>query len=198
MNRTMAALGKEAALILIDVQKAFVEMEDTGRRRNNPQAVANMARLLEAFRNRGLAVFHVRHASKEPGSLLRPERSGYEAIGEAAERADEPVLVKHVNSAFIGTDLEQRLRDGGYETVVIAGITTNHCVETTTRMAGNLGFDARLVEDACYTFDRVGHSGEVESAEAIHAMTLSNLDGEFARIETTETVLAALRHSAAA
>ncbi|MVA98502.1 isochorismatase family protein [Nitratireductor sp. CAU 1489] len=194
----MAAPGKEAALILIDVQKAFVEMEAAGHRRNNPQAVANMARLLDAFRNQGLAVFHIRHASTEPGSLLRPERSGFEAIGETRERPGEAVLVKHVNSAFIGTDLEQQLRDGRHETVILAGITTNHCVETTTRMAGNLGFDARLVDDACYTFDRVGRSGEVESAEAIHAMTLSNLDGEFATIETTETVLAALRHSAAA
>ncbi len=192
------ALGKEVALILVDVQKAFVEMEAAGHRRNNPDAVSNMARLLGAFRDRRLAVFHIRHASTEATSLLRPDRCGYEAIGEASERPGEPVLVKQVNSAFIGTDLEQRLRDGGHRTLVIAGITTNHCVETTSRMAGNLGFDVRLVSDACYTFDRVGYAGGVESAEAIHAMTLSNLDGEFATIETTDTVLAALRHSAAA
>lgn len=194
----MTALEKGAALILVDAQQAFVEMERAGRRRNNPQAVANMARLLGAFREQGLAVFHIRHASTEPDSLLRPERGGYQAIGEVRERSGEPVLVKHVNSAFIGTDLEKRLREGGHETLVVAGITTNHCVETTTRMAGNLGFEARLVSDACYTFDRVGHNGETESAEAIHNMTLSNLDGEFATIETTETVLAALRRSAAA
>jgi nicotinamidase-related amidase len=114
------------------------------------------------------------------------------------EAEGEPVLIKHVNSAFIGTDLEARLRDGGHHTVVIAGITTNHCVETTTRMAGNLGFDARLVSDACYTFDRISFDGQPESAEAIHRMTLSNLAGEFATIETTDTVLARLAGRAAA
>ena len=186
------------ALILIDAQMAFVEWERAGQRRNNPDAVDNMARLLDAFRRGGLAIFHIRHASTEKDSALRPERSGYQAIPQARERAGEPVLVKHVNSAFIGTDLEKRLRDAGHQTLVIAGITTNHCVETTTRMAGNLGFEAQLVRDACYTFDRVGFDGRSESAEAIHNMTLSNLNGEFAAIVTTDTVIAAVADNIAA
>jgi nicotinamidase-related amidase len=190
-------LGK-VALILIDVQQAFVEREKAGERRNNRQALANIARLLAAFRERNMAIFHIRHASTEADSLLRPDRSGYQPIAEAGELEGEPVLVKNVNSAFIGTDLEKRLLGAGYETLMIAGITTNHCVETTMRMAGNLGFDARLVADACYTFDRIGFDGEVESAEAIHRMTLSNLNGEFATIETTDAVLAELGRRAAA
>jgi nicotinamidase-related amidase len=182
--------GQHSALILVDVQKAFLEWEREGLRRNNPQAIANIARLLAAFRRAGGAVFHIRHASTEENSALRPERSGYQPIDAARERPGEPVIVKHVNSAFIGTDLEKQLRDGGYTTLVIAGITTNHCVETTTRMAGNLGFDARLVEDACYTFDRIGFDGTPQTAQAIHDMTLSNLNGEFATIQTTDAVLA--------
>jgi nicotinamidase-related amidase len=188
----MAFVPGRTALVLVDVQQAFVEREQTGERRNNRQALANIARLLAAFRDRDMAIFHIRHASTEPGSRLRPDRSGYQPIMEAQEAEGEPVLVKHVNSAFIGTDLEKRLREGGYETLVIAGITTNHCVETTTRMAGNLGFDARLVSDACYTFDRIGFSGELEGAETVHQMTLSNLAGEFATIETTDCVVAAV------
>ncbi|WP_425419662.1 cysteine hydrolase family protein [Oricola indica] len=186
------------ALVLVDVQKAFLEWEAAGMRRNNPQAVDNIARLLAAFRREGMAVFHIRHASREAGSALRPEKPGYEPIDQARERGGEAVIVKHVNSSFIGTDLETRLRALGIETVVICGITTNHCVETTTRMAGNLGFDARLVSDACYTFDRTGHNGRHETAEDIHAMTLSNLDGEFATIETTDSLLAALDTGVAA
>lgn len=194
----MATLPKDAALILIDVQMAFVEWERDGLRRNNPQAVDNIARLLRAFRESGVAIFHVRHASTGENSSLRPERSGYQPIEQARERDGEPVIVKHVNSSFIGTDLEERLRDGGHRTLVIAGITTNHCVETTTRMAGNLGFDARLVSDACYTFDRVGLDGEVRSAEAIHDMTLTNLNGEFASIVTTDAIVAAVAEDMAA
>ncbi len=194
----MVTLPKDAALILIDVQMAFVEWERTGLKRNNPQAVENIARLLGAFRDRGLTVIHVRHASTEPDSALRPERSGYQPIEQARERDGEAVIVKHVNSSFIGTDLERHLRDGGHSTLVIAGITTNHCVETTTRMAGNLGFDARLVADACYTFDRVSLDGKVHSAEAVHDMTLTNLNGEFASIVTTDAIVAALAENIAA
>ena len=193
----MGALPTDAALILVDVQMAFVEWERAGLRRNNPQAVANIARLLAAFRAAGLAVFHIRHASTSPDSALRPDRSGYRPMEEARERDGEPVIVKHVNSSFIGTDLERRLIDGGHRTLVIAGITTNHCVETTTRMAGNLGFDARLVGDACYTFDRIGLDGEVRRAEAIHDMTLTNLNGEFASIVTTDAIVTALAEPAA-
>ena len=194
----MPHLPRSAALILIDVQKAFLEMEQAGQRRNNPQAVDNIARLLDAFRRSGRAIVHIRHASTENGSRLRPERSGYQPIESARERPGEAVIVKHVNSAFIGTDLEERLRAGHHETLVIAGITTNHCVETTTRMAGNLGFDARLVEDACYTFDRVGPDGRTHPAEIVHDMTLANLDGEFASIATTNAIVAALAETAAA
>ena len=188
----------KTALVLVDVQKAFLEWEAGGMRRNNPHAVDNIARLLAAFRREGMAVFHIRHASREAGSALAADKPGYRPIDAARERDGEPVLVKHVNSSFIGTDLEDRLRAAGITTVVICGITTNHCVETTTRMAGNLGFDARLVADACYTFDRTGHTGRHETAEDIHAMTLSNLDGEFATIETTDSLLAALDMGAAA
>lgn len=186
------------ALVLIDVQKGFLEREAAGERRNNPQAVSNMARLLDAFRRRGMMVIHIRHASTNPVSLLRPELPGFAVMGEVREIDGEPVLVKNVNSGFIGTDLEERLRRAGIATAVIAGITTNHCVETTARMAGNLGFDVRLVADACYTFDRTGHDGRRETAQDIHAMTLSNLDGEFAVIQTAGNLLAALDTSAAA
>jgi nicotinamidase-related amidase len=190
--------ANRTALLLVDVQKAFLEREANGERRNNPQAIANMARLLDAFRRRGMPVIHIRHASTKPQSLLRPELPGFAPMDEVREIAGEPVLVKNVNSGFIGTDLESRLRDVGVTTAIIAGITTNHCVETTARMAGNLGFDVRLAEDACYTFDRAGHNGRHETAQDIHAMTLSNLDGEFAIVESTDSLLAALETSAAA
>lgn len=180
------------ALIVVDVQRAFDEWEAAGRRRNNPNAVARIADLLAAFRTHGAPVFHIRHEGTKPNSTFLPSRTGYAVKDEAREQDGEPVIVKRVNSAFIGTDLEQRLRTGGIAALVICGATTNHCVETTTRMAGNFGFDARLVRDATWTFDRIGPDSDAHSAEEIHAMTLSNLNGEFARIVTTRDVIDSL------
>ncbi|WP_407178194.1 cysteine hydrolase family protein [Bradyrhizobium sp. STM 3562] len=188
----MDSLQPRTALIVVDVQRAFDEWEAAGRRRNNPAAVARIADLLRAFRNRAAPVFHIRHEGTHPRSSFLPGSTGYAVKDEARELPGEPVIVKRVNSAFIGTDLESRLRAAGITTLVICGATTNHCVETTTRMAGNLGFHARLVRDATWTFDRVGPDGDAHSAEDIHAMTLANLNGEFAQIVTTAEAIAAL------
>jgi len=183
------------ALIVVDVQRAFDEWEAAGKRRNNPQAVARIVDLLNAFRERGAPIFHIRHQGTRPNSSFLPGGTGYAVKDEARELAGEPVIVKRVNSAFIGTDLEARLRATGVTTLVICGATTNHCVETTTRMAGNLGFDASLVRDAAWTFDRTGPDGDAHSAEEIHAMTLANLNGEFARIVSASEAIAALREA---
>jgi len=183
------------ALIVVDVQRAFDQWEAAGKRRNNPQAVVRIADLLTAFRNQGAPIFHIRHEGTKPNSSFLPGGSGYPVKDEARELAGEPVIVKRVNSAFIGTDLEARLRAADIMTAVICGATTNHCVETTTRMAGNLGFDAALVRDATWTFDRTGPDGDAHSAEEIHAMTLSNLNGEFARIVSAADAISALREA---
>jgi nicotinamidase-related amidase len=180
------------ALIVIDVQRGFAEQDAAGRRRNNPQALDRIVDLLAAFRAQRRPIIHIRHASAEPDSVFHPEKSGFQVIEAAREMPDEPVIVKTVNSAFIGTDLEARLRQAGYDTLVICGATTNHCVETSTRMAGNLGFDAWLVRDATWAYDRIGPDGDLHTAANIHAMTLSNLSGEFATIGTAQEVIAGL------
>jgi nicotinamidase-related amidase len=189
----MSELSSSTALIVIDVQRAFDQWEAAGKRRNNPQAVDRIVDLLTAFRATGTPIFHIRHEGTRPNSSFLPGSAGYPVKDEAREVEGEPVLVKRVNSAFIGTDLERRLREAGIKTLVICGATTNHCVETTTRMAGNLGFDAWLVRDATWTFDRTGPDGDEHSAEDIHAMTLANLNGEFARIVSTSAAIAALK-----
>jgi nicotinamidase-related amidase len=181
------------ALIVVDVQRAFDEWEAAGKRRNNPEAITRIVDLLSAFRDHNAPIFHIRHEGSRPNSSFLPGGTGYSVKDEARELAGEPVIVKRVNSAFIGTDLEEQLRAAAIKTLVICGATTNHCVETTTRMAGNLGFDARLVRDATWTFDRIGPDGDAHSAEDIHAMTLANLEGEFARIVTAAGVIAAFK-----
>lgn len=192
MGATMTPLPPGTALLVIDMQQGFEEIAASGLARNNPGAEGVVAALLHAFRARARPVIHVRHASTEPGSVFRPERSGHAAMTSAREQVGEPVIVKHVNASFIGTDLEARLRAGGIEALVVVGATTNHCVETTVRMAGNLGFRTLLVRDGTFTFDRTGPDGERHRAEDIHAMSLANLHGEFAEIVAARDVLAAL------
>jgi nicotinamidase-related amidase len=178
------------ALLLIDVQQAFDD--PSWGPRNNPGAEAAIARLLAAFRGKGLPVIHVKHDSVEPTSTLRPDRPGNAFKPEAQPLPGEPVFPKSVNSAFIGTGLEAHLRARGITGLVLAGITTNHCVSTSARMAGNLGFDTTVVSDACATFDFRDGQGVIP-AETMHRIGLAELRGEFAAIRTADEVIASLR-----
>ena len=187
----MQAIPKNAALILIDIQQGFDDLKYWGPR-NNPQAEANAGKLLAAWRRSGRPLFHVQHLSTTPTSPLRPGQPGCDFKPEVKPLPGEPVIGKQVNSAFIGTDLESRLRGQGVDTLVIAGLTTAHCVSTTTRMAGNLGFRALLAADGCATNARTGHDGRRHDAESVHAMELAALHGEFAEVADTALLLGAL------
>ena len=173
----MTKLPQSSALIVVDVQQAF--LDPRWGERNNPQAESNIARLLAAWRNKGLPVRHVVHDSVEPNSLLRRECPGNVVQAVAIPKGAEPVYRKHVNSGFIGTSLEKDLRQDGIDTVVIVGLTTNHCVSTTARMAGNLGFRTFVVSDATASFARRALDGTLRPAEAVHSAALSDLHGEF-------------------
>jgi nicotinamidase-related amidase len=185
----MTQIDQNAALIIVDVQKGLDEHAYYGGNRNNPDAEAHMSSLLQAWRQTQRPIFHIKHNSTEPKSPLRPGYPGNEIKPEVAPQGDEPVIEKSVNSAFIGTDLEQRLRDAGISQVVIVGLTTNHCVSTTTRMAGNFGFETILVGDATATFDRVGVDGTRYSAQINHDTELATLNGEFATVLNAKDIL---------
>ena len=190
----MQVLPDDATLLLIDVQQAF----DDARwgERNNPGAESNIATLLTAWREAGRPVIHIQHRNTVAGKLFSPDQPGFAFKSQAAPQGAEPVINKDVNSAFIGTDLEGRLRKAAITHLVICGLTTDHCVSTTTRMAGNLGFTTYLVADACATFERIGPDGRRWTAQEMHDSALASLHDEFAQVIDTATVLAALRPDA--
>ncbi len=186
----MENFGPNAALLMIDLQQGFDE--PSWGRRNNPEMEARIQELLVAWRAGQRPVLHARHMSTSSASPLRPGQTGNDFKLYALPSPGEPVFEKRVNSCFIGTSLEADLRRLGYDTLVLAGLTTNHCVSTTARMAGNLGFKTWVISDATATFDRVGPDGVRYSAEEIHAVALSDLHGEFATVIDTGTVLGKL------
>jgi nicotinamidase-related amidase len=186
----MTGLPPNAVLLVVDLQKGF----DDSRwgRRNNPQMEDRVAELLAAWRANRAPVIHAKHMSTQPDSPLRPGHPGNDFKACATPMAGEAVIHKSVNSCFIGTPLEDDLRRRGHRTLVIAGLTTNHCVSTTARMAGNLGFITWVVSDATATFDRVGPDGATHTAEQIQAIALADIHEEFATVADTNTVTAAM------
>jgi nicotinamidase-related amidase len=185
----MTQLSDRAALLLVDVQRAFDDAGYWGVR-NNPACEGNIAALLGAWRRTGRPVVFVRHDSVEDGSPLAPGLPGND-FQDVITGEPDLLVAKHVNSAFYGEpDLHGWLSRHGIDEVVIAGITTNHCCETTARMAGNLGYRTWFAIDATHTFDRRAPNGTVIPADEIARVTAANLHGEFATVVETAELLA--------
>jgi nicotinamidase-related amidase len=180
-------IRERTGLLIVDVQKGF--SDPYWGKRNNADAEVKIAQLLAVWRQKGWPIFHVQHLSTSPSSALRPGQPGCDFQECVAPMEGETVIQKNVNSAFIGTNLEQILREKGVTSIVVVGLTTNHCVSTTVRMAGNLGLDVFVVDDATATFDRVGHDGRHFTAEEIHAVSLANLHNEFATVVNSTRLL---------
>lgn len=192
-------IAANSALLVIDVQQGFDDSDFWGPR-NNPAAEENIAALMDAWQETGRPVVLVQHASRTAGSVLAPDRPGYAFKDFVAERAAGAALhiTKSVNSSFYGTpDLADWLTAQGVGQLVVAGIQTNMCVETTARMAGNLGYEVLVPLDATHTFDLAAEPGPDAlrlTADQLATATAVNLQGGgFARVVTTAELVTAAR-----
>jgi len=184
---------EQTCLLLIDVQVGVNVFEYWGGpdgRRNNPDAEENMRALLAAFRSAGRQVAFTVHDSREADSPLKLSLDTGTQLPGLEPAANDIVVTKDVNSGFIGTSLEIQLRRAGIQRLVVAGFFTNICVETTVRMAGNLGFDTYLVADACATTNRVGPDGVDHDPELVHQISVASMHGEFCTAISSENALA--------
>jgi nicotinamidase-related amidase len=182
----MISKTDKPALLLIDLQKGFDNLEYWGGQRNNLNAEDNASDLLKIWRQNNLPVFHIQHCSTNLKSPLHESNAGNEFKEITKPIEKEVVIKKNVNSAFIGTNLKDMLDKSNISKVVIVGLTTDHCISTTTRMAGNFGYDTYLVSDATATFNKKGLDGQNFSSELIHETALASLNNEFATVVTTD------------
>jgi len=177
-----AFIKKNPALLLVDIQKAFLEKDYPGLIRNNEHAEFICGKILKKWRTLDLPIIHVRHSSTNPESKLHKSRPGFEFNDYVTPLETEMVLTKEVNSAFIGTNLENILIKSHIDTLVIVGMTTNHCISTTVRMSGNLGFDTYLISDSTACYNTKGMDGEIIDCNTIYNSALASLQEEFATV----------------
>jgi len=175
-------IKKNPALLLVDIQKAFLEKDYPGLIRNNENAEFICGKILKKWRTLDLPIIHVRHSSTNPESKLHKSRPGFEFNDYVTPLETEIVLTKEVNSAFIGTNLENILIKSHIDTLVIVGMTTNHCISTTVRMSGNLGFDTYLISDSTACYNTKGMNGEIIPCNTIYNSALASLQEEFATV----------------
>ncbi|MCX6147605.1 MAG: cysteine hydrolase family protein [Candidatus Kapabacteria bacterium] len=189
----ITSIADMPTLILIDFQKGFDNILYWGEERNNPNAEENASELLKLWRVMKLPIFHVKHCSTNPISLLNVNNIGNEFKDLLSPIDNEIIIKKSVNSAFIGTNLKDQLDKANITKIIIVGLTTDHCVSTTTRMAGNFGFETLVVSDATATFNKKGLDGQNYSAELIHQTALASLNEEFARVVNTKFLQTIIR-----
>ena len=184
-----AFIKKNPALLLVDIQKAFLEKDYPGLIRNNEHAEFICGKILKKWRTLDLPIIHVRHSSTNPESKLHKSRPGFEFNDYVTPLENEMVLTKEVNSAFIGTNLENILIKSHIDTLVIVGMTTNHCISTTVRMSGNLGFDTYLISDSTACYNTKALNGEIIDCNTIYNTALASLQEEFATVIDSKELL---------
>ncbi len=179
------------ALLLVDIQNDYFPggaMELAG----SPDAAVQAGELLRAFRQRGLPVVHVQHVSTRPGAtFFLPDTPGVRIHGSVAPAGGEAVFLKHHPNGFRDTGLLEHLQGLGVSRLVIAGMMTHMCIDSTTRAAADLGFRCVLARDACAT-RALSFGGIPVSAENVQAAFLAALDGPFATVSSAEEIRAGL------
>ena len=178
-----------AALVVIDVQKAFHETDVTGAARSCPEAAENIAKLLEHFRSQDVPVIHVHHHADDPDDPFFSDGPGAAPEEFAKPIGDEPTIVKKTSSAFVGTGLDEMLRLKGVSELTLCGAAANYCVDSTARSAGDLGYSVQVVGDAVWTYGEAGPDGVGYEGQTLHAVSMANLHGEFATVVSTRDVL---------
>jgi nicotinamidase-related amidase len=185
MSRLKDKMKNKKALIIIDIQNDY--FENGVMSLVDPELASDNARIvLDKFRNENLPVVHVQHISIRPGAtFFLPNTAGSEIHKNVMPLDDESVIVKHYPNSFRETELHNYLKSQNVTDLVICGMMTQHCVDSTTRAAKDLGFNCTVVGDACATKD-LELNGQLIKAEEVQKSFLAALSYFYARVTTTE------------
>jgi len=184
---------EQSALLVIDIQDSF-KLGPRWERRNNPDFEKNVDRLLQSWRAAGLPVIFVLHTDPDPG--FERDSPLVKVMDFLSPREDEPVILKDTRNAFTSTDLQKRLDAQGVRRVVITGISTEQCCETTTRVAADLGYDVDFVTEATATFPIALPDGGELSTDEVVRRTEAVLRNRFARIAKVDELVGELKKAA--
>ena len=184
---------EQSALLVIDIQDSF-KLGSRWERRNNPDFEKNVDRLLQSWRAAGLPVIFFLHTDPDPG--FERDSPLVKVMDFLSPREEEPVLLKDTRNAFTSTDLQKRLDEKGVKRVVITGISTEQCCETTTRVAADLGYDVDFVTEATATFPIALPDGGELSTDEVVRRTEAVLRNRFARIARVDELLLELEKAA--
>ena len=182
----MKLASQKPVLLCVDIQQGFEDEDYWGGNRNNKDAEEIAAKIINKWREIGEEIIHIRHSSTKPESRLHKSKPGFAFHKLCQPIEGETVLTKSVNSGFIGTPLKEMLDKQNCKSVVVIGLTTDHCVSTTTRMAANYGYNTFLISDATATFNKIGAKGEAYDSELVHGISLATLKDEFATILSSQ------------
>ena len=175
-----------AALIIIDMQKFVIDRVNNGIEMYPDNAIHNMESILNKFRCAGSPVIHIRHHTREEGSLLHPTSPLAQVIEGFEEEQGEPVLIKNTSSAFSSTDLFSHLKNHHIDECVVIGAVAGFCVNSTVRAGADLGLKMTVVKDAVISFALEELNLE---AKTIFDVTLGLLAADFAKIVTTKEMI---------
>ncbi len=188
------------ALVVIDVQESF-RARPLWATIDNPDVIQNVRRLVDAARNAGKIVIWILHSEPGGGGTFDPANGFVRLMDELVPADGEPVLTKFVHNAFTTTDLQHRLTVAGVRGITVCGLRTEQCVETTARVASDLGYDVTFVTDATATFPIPHRDAPADqtvaelladprtlSAADVVARTEYALAGRFATIKTVAEI----------
>lgn len=179
------------ALLIVDIQNDYFPggaMELVG----SEEAGRAAGRLLQAFRSKGRPVVHVQHISTRPGAtFFLPGTRGAGIHDCVAPAQGESLVQKHFPNSFRETPLLELLRERRIGRLVIAGMMTHMCIDTTARAAADLGFECLLAHDGCATRD-LSFGGQTVAAQVVHTAFLAALNGAFAKVQSADELCAGL------